>query len=370
MAESLFERWRQRIKWVRDHATKMSVVVLADDPAMVQERPALKAIKYLERLVSDEELNTLSQALISTGISTRTVFGVRALVRAAVDETLFPADTPIKVVIDKTEGGGHRDGFGPARRSTVALLCNQFGFHYPHSDAYAAAITRHKHHQAMLLHQAGIPAPKTWSFHPERGWQTGAPPEGLKVLCKSTYEAWSVGVSENTVRSYDSDADQIVAALCKELGQPVCVQEFIDGPEIYAAVLDPGVAVCTGMIEVRARGGPKSNGSYLVFDDHFRPDGLVYLPVSTVSAAVRDRIAHLAVRTFMLMSMSFVGRVDFRVSEDGTPHVIDIADNPGTAPNSSLTRILTSGSVPLEDQPLLLLSMSLAPRSVGDTYRQ
>lgn len=351
--------WLNRLHKFRALAPNIAVVILADDPNLVMERPALRNIKYIERLTSENELNELSKNLLENGLSVRIVFGILSFMSEAAIGTLFPSEAPIKIVIDKTEGGGHSEGFGPARRSTVALLCNQYGFHYPHSDAYASAISRHKHHQTMLLHQAGIPAPRTWSYRPQKGWLTGSPPTELKIICKSTYEAWSIGVSENTVRLYDAEAENVICELAMEIGQPVCVQEFIDGPEIYSIILDPGEPVCIGFAEAYASGGSKKNGQYIVFDDHFSIGGIAYRDASFLDQDIQTAISDVCLRTFELMSMSYVGRIDCRISNGGTPYVIDIADNPGTSSESSLAFILTSMGFELDDLPILLLSMGL-----------
>jgi D-alanine-D-alanine ligase len=282
----------------------------------------------------------------------------------ALVNDLFPQNSVIKVVIDRTEGGGHRDGFGPARRSTGALLCQQFGFHYAHSDAYSAAITRHKHHQAMILKTAQLPVPNTWSFDVRRGWSSGKPERGLKVICKSTFEAWSVGVSENTVGPFDEVMEDTIRILAEEIGQPVCVQEFIQGQEIYSLVLDSDVPMMVGVAEAKSSNGPKRNGSYLAFNDHHRPGGIVYNRVDGLSQECLDKISRAATKTFLLLSMSVVGRIDFRVDSLGHPYIIDIADNPGTSLSSSLVYILSEVGFTIGEIPILLLGLSLARSNI------
>lgn len=347
------------IHGVRGIREDIAIVVLAEDAHMAQERPALHSVRFLERIDHMNELSRMERIYMENGFYCRVVFGVSRFLEMAVAQNLFPEWAKIKIVIDRTEGGGHRDGFGPARRSLGALLCKQFGFHYGHADAYSAAITRHKHHQALIMHAAGIPAPATWSYDVRLGWVTGLPPKGLKVIAKSTFEAWSIGVSEDTVGPFSPAIQEKIQGLAEELGQPICVQEFIEGREIYALVLDIESPAVAGLVEARSSEGPKPNGDYLVFEDHRRPGGIIYEKCNDLPADTVDSLKTATVETFRLLGMTAYGRIDFRVDNAGKPFVMDIADNPGTSPASSLTRILGDCGVDLQDIPILLLAVSL-----------
>ena len=74
-------------------------------------------------------------------------------------------------------------------------------------------------------------------YRVERGWLGGRPPAGTKVIVKSTYEAWSVGVTDQSVFVVDEDCDYRVAAVAEAIGQAVTVQQFVSGPEVCIPVL-------------------------------------------------------------------------------------------------------------------------------------
>jgi D-alanine-D-alanine ligase len=341
-------------------ANNTAILLVADDMNAAERLTSLKSVRFQERLISDTELNFLSGTFQSYGIPCQTVFGFEHFMELALAGKAFPAGVRSKIVIDKTEGGGHHDGFGPARRSMGALLAKHFGFQYGHANAYSAAITRHKHHQAMLMRQAGIGVPGTWSYDNKSGWTAGKPELGQKIICKSTYEAWSIGVSESTVGPFDDVMEGRAADLASEIGQPVCVQEFIEGREICALVVDNGQPMMVGLAEASSSTGAKSNGSYLIFDDHYRLGGIVYTDCDELGNQTRTAIAEDALRTFALLAMSNVGRIDFRVTSAGKTYVIDIADNPGTSEASSLAYILEKRGIAFEQTPLLLLGASLS----------
>ncbi len=359
MTDPQVEKLRSLITAVRKGAKNIAVVILAEDADIIDKWPALKQVRFLERLDSDAELNRIVKIFHKNDIACRVVYGLKEFIKLALEDRLFPSSAGIKVVLDKTEGGGHRDGFGPARRSTGALLCNQFGYHYSHSDAYSAAITRHKHHQALLMQMVDIPVPQTWSYDTRLRWITGKPAFGTKVICKSTYEAWSIGVSEKTTGPFNETLEREIKLLAEEIGQPVCVQEYIDGKEIYSLIIEMDELIVAGLADVESSTGPKPNGSYLAFDDHSTPGGIVYAQIEGLSAETIENIKKATIDTFRLLGMSGHGRIDFRVNSSGRPYIIDIADHPGTSPQSSLAFILKHVGFNPDEIPILLLALSL-----------
>ena len=352
------ERAEELIQRVKTSASQISVVIVSDTAKDLEKRPALKATGFLERMISDARLSEIVSEYHRHSIAARIVLGFEEFIREAAAGTLFPSQSPIKAVLDMTEGGSHKDGFGYARRSTGALVCKLFGFTYLHANAYAAAIARHKHHQTMLMESAGIPVPKCWSFTPDRGWLTETPEDGQKVLCKSTYEGWSIGVSDNTVGPYNRKMLKAIKELAAEIGQPVCVQEFIEGPELYCLLLADKAIHSLGVAEVYASRGPKKDGDYLEFKDHCLTGGMLYRP-PTVAAGVIDDVVKHSKHVNHVLEMSGLTRIDFRIKGDRTPVVIDIADNPGTSPASALAYILQQSDFPLADIDLLILGVGL-----------
>ena len=54
----------------------------------------------------------------------------------------------------------------------------------------------------------------------------------MKVIAKSTYENWSVGVTDASIFHVDDSCDARVATIAEAIGQPVTVQQFISGTEV------------------------------------------------------------------------------------------------------------------------------------------
>ena len=336
------------------------VVVVADSVQLEDENPLLRKVRFAERTIKDNTLAEFVRSLNDRGIWTRVLRGPWEFVDRLTAGDLFPGDRPIQIVYDITEGGGNADGFGPARRATIPLLCRRHGLAHTNSNAYGAVISRHKYHQSLILNSLGIPAPESWCFHPAHGWVSGIkPPDGTKVICKPVYEAWALGVSERTVTYMDPRLEDLVVEMSEGFAQPICVQRFIDGREICVPLLEHDDWMLPGLLEATATSGPKPNGSYIAFEDSARPGGIKYRVVTDLPDVHASRLAALAIRVFEALDMAGYGRVDFRVTDDNQPYVIDIADNPGFDRFSAMAKALEPHGISSADVVPLLLGVNL-----------
>ena len=116
-------------------------------------------------------------------------------------------------------------------------MADSYGLIGTGSDAYSCAMTRHKHHSFLVLRSLGIDAPPVWHYRLGSGWLGTRPPEGVRVIAKSTYEAWSVGVTEESVFDVDASTELRLTKIAEAIGQPVTVQEFVAGREVCVFVL-------------------------------------------------------------------------------------------------------------------------------------
>jgi D-alanine-D-alanine ligase len=352
---SLLLKMEQR---VRDCSANLGICILLDDPQSSNAMPALGATKFLERLDSDTEINRVIKIFNRLGITPRVVRGFDSLLQKCSTNEMFDETKAIKVLWDKTEGGGHELGFGPGRRSFGSLISRQYHFIYSHVNPYTAAISRHKFHQALILEKLGILVPKTWSYDYRFGWIGPKPDKNLKLIAKSTFEAWSVGVSEELVGNYTELFESRVVELSRFLGQPVCVQEYIEGPEIGCLVFCGETSFAIGALETYAKQGAKSNGNYLIFDDH-ATQGAIGFKEPTIENATQAKIVENSLSACKILGIDGFGRLDYRIAPNGDPYLFDIADNPGTSPTSAFTNILKDAEIDIDQIPLMLLGAKL-----------
>jgi D-alanine-D-alanine ligase len=266
--------------------------------------------------------------------------GEQPLLQALVEGRLQRIDRPVKVIYNGVEGGVTRGGFKPGRNAVIPAIADAYGLICANSDAYGCALARHKFHYFTLLRTLDVPTPPVWHYRPSIGWVGGqAPPEGEKVIAKSTYESWSVGVTEDSIFTMDDSCEQRVAAIAEQIGQPVTVQAFVRGQEVCVPVLaHPGRVVTPAMEALMAKAVSDAD-AVMTIDDNLRDDAVTHRRLEA-PPEFEARLASIALKAFDLLQLEAFARVDFRVDEGGTPWVTDVNASPGLSVNSSAFKSL------------------------------
>jgi D-alanine-D-alanine ligase len=253
--------------------------------------------------------------------------------------------------------------FRPGRKSLIPLIADSYGFTCANSDAYACAFTLHKFHCFTLLHAFGVRTPQTWQYGPASGWISGSPPSGTKVIAKSAYESWAVGVTRASVFVVDDSCTTRVAAIADEIGQAVTVQEFISGPEVYVPVLSCPELVTTPPVESILTRAPHDHDAFVTLDDNLDEDALFYRRFDG-GDVVDERLRSSARQIFELLQLEGFGRIDFRVDAEGQPWVIDVAISPGMEAGGAGSKSLAEYGVDHASFIRLVVAASLATRGL------
>jgi D-alanine-D-alanine ligase len=318
-----------------ERSRDLALFLVYDRPQRVQERPGLERTFFAQRCVSDAQLNQMIEAFRSVGSYVELMAGEHPLLEALSDGRIQGMSQKLKVIYNGIEGGITKGGFKPGRKSLIPAVADSYGVLCANSSAYACAVGRHKYHYFTLLRALGINAPAVWHYHPSVGWASGQEPApGTKVIVKSTYESWSVGVTEESIFVVDDSCEERVSSIASEIGQSVTVQEFVSGREICVPVLACPEYLVTPPVEVMLSKAPDDVDAVMTIDDNLRKGGVTYKrfegPLETVSQ-LRDR----ALDVFKILELGSFGRIDFRVDSDGVPWATDIGVSPGMSAESS-----------------------------------
>ncbi|HVO55614.1 MAG TPA: hypothetical protein VMT37_14475 [Solirubrobacterales bacterium] len=321
-------------------ARDLAIFLVYDRPDRINERPELARSFFAERCVSDEQLDQMIDAYRSVGAYVELFEGEKPFIEALTGGHIDSIRRPVKLAYDGSESGVGPGGRKPGRKSLVPLVANSYGVICANSSAYACAIGRHKYHYSTLLRSMGIRCPRTWCFRPRRGWVLGAEPEpGLRVIVKSTFESWSVGVSEDSVFVVDDNYEERVREISERIGQPVTVQEFVAGHEVNVPLFGcPEVVIAPPVqaLVARASGDPKA---ILTIEDILTENGVSH-PLFDGDAETTDRLRQQAVAAFDALEFECFARLDFKVDSSGVPWLFDVAVSPGIGSRSACYRSL------------------------------
>lgn len=316
-------------------ASDLALFLVYDRPNRADERPGLVRTYFAQRCVSDLQLEQTIAAFRDVGSYVELFAGERPLLEALASGRLQALPQRLRVVYNGIEGGIAFDGFAPGRKALIPSVADSYGLVCANSNAYACALGRHKFHYFTVLRALGVATPRVWHFRPGHGWAGGRrPPHATKVIAKSTYESWSVGVREDSIFVVDRTADERVAAICADIGQAVTVQQFVAGPEVCVPVVAGPVPLTTPPVEAVLAKAPGDQTAVMTIDDNLAHGGVTYRRFEA-DAAVESQLRETAIAAFGLLELESFARIDLRVDSDGRGWVIDVGVSPGLSTGSS-----------------------------------
>lgn len=127
-----------------------------------------------------------------------------------------------------------RNGLGDNKKTIIPAFCELVGLAYSTSSSLSCSLCRNKYYFTTLLHAHGISVPKSWFLTATGTWVNGAPPNGIKVICKPCSESASQGITEEGIVITSQDLPN------RFIGNDVIVQEYIDGLECEVPVFKIG----------------------------------------------------------------------------------------------------------------------------------
>jgi D-alanine-D-alanine ligase len=261
--------------------------------------------------------------------------GERPLLKALADGRLQRIAKAMKVVYNGIEGGIAWDGFEPGRKALIPAVADSYGLICSNSNAYACALGRHKFHYFTVLRALGVRTPRTWHYRPSRGWAGGQEPtREVKVIAKSTYESWSVGVTDKSIFVVDKSCEERVAMIADQIGQPVTVQEFVSGTEVCVPVISCPERLVPPPLETILAKAPGDMDAVTTIHDNLLDEGVIHRRYEG-SPEIMGELLQSAARAFDVLELQAFARIDFRIDEDGRPWVTDVGVSPSVSAEDS-----------------------------------
>lgn len=179
---------------------------------------------------------------------------------------------------------------------------------------------------------------------------------GLPLIVKLNESGGSVGIDNHAVKETYKDAVKKIEDMISTYKIPVVVEQFVDGPEITAAVYDDGKKVHVFMGEKVFK--DKADGKHFFTSLESYEDAKAY-KYKEVDPKISDKIEKLVIRAFNALSHKDYAKFDIRVDDKtGTPYFTDSNPNTAFGPDMGLpfTEVLALHGVSFEDILLSMLS--------------
>lgn len=234
---------------------------------------------------------------------------------------------------------------GDARESHVPAILEMLGIPYTGSKVLAQALSLNKAAAKRFWRDAGLLTAPFQVF--ARGDEPLAPGLEFPLFVKPVQEGSGMGIDEGSVVRDVPALYERVRWLIACYRQPALVETYLPGREFTVGLVGnrlrggesrrPGFYDVEGfhvfpvleidVSPVSEAGTPYS--SYLKMDKAL---DLNYLCPAPIDPALADELQKLAVRAFEVLGCLDVARVDFRLSADGRPMLMEINTLPGLNP--------------------------------------
>lgn len=239
------------------------------------------------------------------------------------------------------------EGWQGESRFHVHLACvyELLGAEYTGAPPSTLMMATDKWTTKMLLHQAGLPAPK--------GMLCSEVPGRFRlkypVIVKPVHEDASLGIDAESVVSNLGDLRRRVAWVIQNYHQPALVEEYIDGRELNVAIIGDQIPEALPISEITFPYWPDGRPRICSYNVKWMANSEEYQSVGAECPAPLDedtarKVQQIAIAAFRLMGCRDYARVDMRLSQDNQPYIVEVNPNPDISPDAGFSRsALASG---------------------------
>ncbi|TQF71065.1 hypothetical protein [Pseudoalteromonas luteoviolacea] len=277
------------------------------------------------------EIELFSESIRSMGFPVEVFTSEKAFFQY-VSSHLEPAKLVDSILYNMAEGGK-----GPGQKALMPAFAKFYGIKVCNSSPHANSICHHKYHVNQLLISNHLPTPKSWLYDGTQ-FLNGKPKGGEKVIAKPIYESMCLGVDATSCFIWDDSKADYLSNKCRELNQPFLIQTYISGYEICCPIIKLEEVSSLGVIGFGIDGNEYLKDEYKVYEGHKQHEYFSYIP--EISPQLKRDIMLTAEKTFLLLGMSGVGRIDFRVTASGDFFIFDTNESPPPKKGTALYNTL------------------------------
>jgi D-alanine-D-alanine ligase len=223
------------------------------------------------------------------------------------------------IVFNCLDGGAGEDG-------TFQAVLDYFGIPYTGSGACASMLAMDKNLAKRIVSAERVPVARELFVEPQDGDVRDIESRVMKTpslpaVVKPNREGSSVGVT--IVRTVEELASAIEEA--KSYGGPYLIEEYIDGTEVTASMLD-GVEL--PLIEIRPKAG------FYDYKNKYTSGACEYIVPAPVDERIADAVARSARDAYESLGCRGYARVDFRLKPQGDHYFLEVNTLPGMTSTS------------------------------------
>jgi D-alanine-D-alanine ligase len=243
------------------------------------------------------------------------------------------------VVFNLFEGNPHNT----ETESYVAGLLQWSGVPFTGSPPAALSLARAKHTAKTLLRGAGLP---TADFLVVDDLPVPECTLAWPVIVKPAQQDASVGLDQESVCTNQFQLEQRVAYILEQYGAPVLVEQYIAGREFNVALVELPELQYLPPAEIVFKEFP-GTWPILTYAGKWKLNSEEYLSTppqfpANVSPRLAKKLGGVAMKAYRLLGCRDYARVDFRVTPDGKPYILEVNPNPELSDDAGFAGCLGS----------------------------
>jgi D-alanine-D-alanine ligase len=295
---------------------------------------ATQALIDLSEIGVVEEMEDIKSALNSLGYRT-TIFNVDSNFFRLID---YLRDDRPDLVFNLVESVENES----AQEMNVAGVYELMNIPFTGAGPLALGTALNKPRVKEILAAHGIRTPRFMVFGVK---DRVAMQDGMTfpLIVKPAHEDASVGIDDCSVVYNLPDLRKRVRFIQTEYDQAALAEEYIDGRELNVAILGNKPPAALPISEIDFSGLTGDMHKIVSYEAKWIHGTVAYEGTRGVCPAVlpaqlEARIKETAVRAYSLIGCRDYARVDFRLTKDGVPYVLEVNPNPDISDDAGFAR--------------------------------
>jgi len=233
--------------------------------------------------------------------------------------------------------------------AAIAGLLDMLGIPYTGSGPVGLRLARDKALSKHIVADLGVAVPRHFVIPPSGPIRNPRVPYPLIV--KPQFGDGSDEVRVNSLVKNERELVSRVRVLRRRIREPLICEEFIEGRDLYVALLGNAPAVMPGIelvIGRKGRGAPEFASFKLKNDGAYRNRWRVRWRVAKLSRNLTRDVETSSRAIFHALKQRDYGRIDYRLTPDGRLVFLEANANPDLHPHAMGNNVCFSG-VPYAD---------------------
>lgn len=267
-----------------------------------------------------DTVDALAQAFESAGHQVVRIGNVHQLL-AAVNKGL-----KVDLVFNIAEG--HR---GRNRESQIPNILEMFNIPFSGADALTLGVTLDKAVAKKCWVADGVPTGKFFEATLNDDLKK-LNTIGYPLIVKTSQEGTSKGITKNSRVENLEQLRTEVEKICKVYKQPALCEQFIKGTEFTVAVIGNEEPIALPVVQYAVKGNTNMGNEFYSYE-HIVSKSVQYICPAQIGEAQAKKLQQVAIAAYKSVECRDLGRVDFRVDEQGNPYILEINPLPNLSPS-------------------------------------